>query len=373
MVTSTTHSEQIQWREDEDGFLRITMCVLRGGVFDYAKKDLPTEVTRTSPDKEVWKLNIQDQFSDEFLKSIEGKPVIIYKHDWQEVQTIQPEEIKGSIAGSARVEGNAIVVDAVITDADTIALIKTGNLVEVSAGYNSNVDIAEDKDYDAEQIPTNANHFVLLPKGEGRCGHSVRIINTKKETVMVKVKIKNSSGNEAEYQFTNEADAQVAETMVKEETVAHTGEMEAKNHELASAQARFAEINQALTGLQAEKTILEQKLKEFESEEYQEAQLMEREQYKSDESAVIENACNTSEEKQEVEAKLQNAKSVKERMGILTAHVCNSKGIPYDEANKKVLFGVLVKTLNKATVTVIRQPAKQEAVKEINHPIFRRG
>jgi hypothetical protein len=60
-------------------------------------------------------------------------------------------------------------------------------------------------------------------------------------------------------------------------------------------------------------------------------------------------------------------------MGILTAHVCNAKGIPYDEANKKVLFGVLVKTLNKATVTVIRQPAKQETAKETNHPIFRRG
>lgn len=373
MVTFTTHNDPIQWRIDEDGFMRITMCVLRGGVFDYSKKDLPTEVTRTAPDKEVWKLNIQDKFSDEFLKSIEGKPVIIYKHDWQDVKTIDKDDIMGSIAGSPRVEGNAIVVDAIITDQKTIDLIHAGELVEVSAGYNSNVDIASDKGYDAEQIPTNANHFVLLPKGEGRCGHSVRIINTKKETVMVKVKIKNSSGKEAEYQFTNEEDAKVAEQMVSEETVEHTGAMEVKNHELAEAQARFAEINQALSAMNAEKMLLEQKLKEFESEEYQEGQMMEREAYKKDESAVIENACNSDEEKKEVEAKLQNAKSIKERMGILTAHVCNAKGIPYDEANKKVLFGVLVKTLNKATVTEIRKPVKQENAPTNIHPIHRRG
>lgn len=372
MNYSTSYSDGIKWRIDEDGFMRVTMCVLKEGVFEYAKKDMPLEITRTSPDKEVWRLNIKGPFSDEYLKSIEAKPIIIYAHDWQEVGKIDKEDIKGSIAGSAKDEGGAIIVDALITDKDTIDLILSGKLEEVSAGYNSSVDLSDSPDYDAEQVPLNANHFVLLPKGEGRCGPTVRILNQKEEKTMVKVKITNSSGAEAEYQFSNEADAAMAETMVKDSTATGAAQMETQNHELAAAQARFAEINQALSAMNAEKMLLEQKLKEFESEEYQESKLAERAQYKSDEATVIENACNA-DEKKDVEAKLQNAKSVVERKAIVTAHICNAKGIPCDEANINGIFAVLVKTLNKASVTEIRQPAVSTAAKENTHPIFHRG
>ena len=87
---------------------------------------------------------------------------------------------------------------------------------------------------------------------------------------------------------------------------------------------------------------------------------------------MIENALDV-EGKKEVEAKMMNAKTVKDRMGIVTSHICNAKGIPYEEANAKVLFGVLVKTLNKASVTEIRKPAATTAVQEKIHPIFYRG
>ncbi len=189
---------------------------------------------------------------------------------------------------------------------------------------------------------------------------------------MVIMKIKNSSGEDAEFKFSNEADAEVAASMVKENEAAGAVQMETKNHELAEAQKRFAEINQALSAMNAEKMLLEQKLKEFESEEYQESQLAERAQYKSDEATVIENACDA-EQKKEVEAKLMNAKSVKERKAIVTSHICNAKGIPCDESNINGIFAVLCKTLNKATVTEIRKPNTAPAVQEKVHPIFHRG
>jgi hypothetical protein len=373
MFTSTSYNEGIKWRIDEDGFMRVTMCVLRSGVFEYAKKDMPEEVTRTAPDKEVWRLNINGDYSPDFLKSVEAKPVIIYNHDWQEVGKIEADDIKGAIAGSASVEGGSIIVDGVITDAKTIELIQSGKLVDVSAGYNSEVSVSDSPDYDAEQIPSNANHFVLLPKGEGRCGPTVRILNKKEETTMVKVKITNSSGKDAEYQFTNEADAAMAESMVKENAADGTAQMEAKNHELATAQARFAEIDQVLSALNAEKMLLEQKLKEYESEEYQESQMAERAAYKSDETAVIENSLDE-EQKKAVEAKLQNAKSVKDRKAIVTTHICNAKGIPCAESDVNGIFAVLCKTMNKASVTEIRKPTEVRTVNsKDNHPIFHRG
>ena len=192
----------------------------------------------------------------------------------------------------------------------------------------------------------------------------------------VKVKMKNSAGEEQSYEFTNEADAHTAEKMAQDQVAAKGAQMEAKNHELAAAQAKFDEINQSLTALQAEKTILEQKIKEYESEEYQESQTQEREAYKADESAVIENACNEAEKK-DLQAKLQNVKSVKERREIVTATICNAKGIEFKPENTAVLFGVLCKTMNKASSTVVRKPAQakiknsDEKGGDFVHPIMR--
>lgn len=367
------------WRVDGDGFLRVTMCVLRGGVFEYAKNDLPEELTSLKPDLKVWRVRVPDNaFSGDFLKSAEGKPVVAWNHEWQETAKLDKEIIVGALAGSATMEGTGMVMDAIINDAGVIAAVKNNDLQEISAGYHSHVETVDgDAEADAVQMPTELNHVVLLPAGKGRCGRSVRILN-KKETTMVKVKIKNSVGEEKEYAFSNEDDAKQAEGMAQEKSDADVaavkkegeGQMEAKNHELADAQAKFAEITAALQALDAEKVLLEQRIKQYQSEEFQEAQAMERDEYKAGEQSVMENGCDEASKK-ELEGKLQNAKSIAERRKIVVAHVCNAKGIQFDEGNDKLLFGVLVKTLNKATVTEIRKPAKVEVNKrDESHPIF---
>lgn len=356
------------WRVDADGFLRITMCVLKSGVFNYAKKDLPEEITKIKPELDVWRVRIPDgSFSTDFLKSAEGRPLIAFKHEWQDVNTFDPTDIKGALAGSAIVAGGAMVIDGVVNDADTITAITSGELQELSAGYHSTVDVLEnDPEADAIQIPTVMNHVVLLPLGRGRCGPSVRIMN-EKGTAM-KWKVTNSVG---EYEFENEDDSKVAEAMVKDVETKNAADMEVKNHELADAKAKFGDIEKAMQALDAEKKILEDRIKQYESEEYQEAQMMERQAYMTNEKTVIENGCDDAS-KTELDAKLQNAKTLGDRMRVVTAHICNSKGIDYSDDNAKMLFGVLTKTLNKASVTEVRKPVQSKVnnADDKKHPIF---
>lgn len=377
------------WRIDDDGFLRVTACVLRSGVFPYAKKDLPAELTNARPELDVWRVRIpEDAFGSEFLKSSEGKPVIAWRHEWQEADGADKEPAVGALAGAPAVQDGRQIMDALITNADTIAAVKAGDLQEVSAGYHSTVEILNgDPDADAVQRPISMNHVVLLPAGRGRCGHTVRILN-QKDTKMVTVKLMNAGGEEKEYRFTNEEDAKVAQEMVSDQaakgeaekdalkaTAAESekkaaGDMEAKNHELAESQSKFAEIDQTMKAMEAQKILLEQQIKQYESEEYQSGVAKERGEFDAGEKSVMENCSDG--EKKEAEAKLQNAKTLDERRKVIVGVICNSRGIPYDEANAKALFPVIVKTLNKATVTEVRQPVtkKQDKGDAPVHPVF---
>ena len=386
-----------RWRVDADGFLRVTMCVLRTGVFEYAKADLPEELTNQKPDLRVWRVRIPETaFTGDFLKTAEGKPVIEWSHEWQEAASIDKEKIVGAMAGEAKVDVGAMVIDGIIHDPKTIAAIKAGELVEISAGYHSDiVPLDGDPEADAVQGELAMNHVVLLPEGRGRCGPSVRILNAK-ETTMVKLRIKNAAGEEKEYSFTSENDANEASRLVKEQQAPvepgdkqgevvdkvpggdgpTEGKDEAKveNHDLATAQAEFAKIDQAMKAMEAEKILLEQKIKQFESEEFQEAQAMERNEYSKDEDSLMENS--DEETKGKLQEGLKDAKTMNARRKVVTSILCNAKGIQYDEQNAKLLFGVLVKTLNKKTATEIRKPVV--SAKTVNHsgeavhPIFAR-
>ena len=153
-----------KWRIDTDGFLRITMCVLRDGVFEYAKEDLPKELTDQKPDLKTWRVRIPEAaFTGNFLKTAEGKPVISWHHEWQETDNIDKERIVGAMAGEATVEAGAMVIDGVIHDANVIAAIKAGELVEISAGYHSDIEPLDgDPDADAVQRELKMNHVCLL-------------------------------------------------------------------------------------------------------------------------------------------------------------------------------------------------------------------
>lgn len=364
MRTSVRITNAIQWRIDPDGFLRITMRVLKHGIYSYSANDIPKEVTETKPNLSTWNVLIpKSTFTDDFIKTGEGKPIIADEHDWQDVETVSPDRIKGSVAGAGRVDGDSIIFDAVITDKDTIEKIQSGSLVEVSAGYHSGIEaVSNVEGADAKQTGIAFNHFVLLPVGRGRCGSDVRILNSK-DTNMVIVKIKNSSDESGkEYQFTNEEDAKMAQNMADEAEASKVAEMEAKNHELEDAKQKFASMEAAMGVLQGTLAELKSKIESYESEEYAASVAEERAEYGKKEEMVM-NELLSDEEKSAVVAKIANCKTMNERLMEVAGSVGTKFGFPVSKDVGKTVFETLVglakaKVLNSASLSAPKPETK---------------
>lgn len=373
------------WREDEDGFLRVTMRVLAEGVYPYSDKEHGAEAREAFKGKTTIREFIdRKNFTADALKTLEGKPVIIEGHEWRDIDNTLTDGLTvGNIAGTPYVEEDGIIADAIISNPAAIKAIKDGKLVEVSAAYESELDVVEgNEQYDAVQGIPRFNHVLLIPSGKGRCGEKVRILNSNsaKETQM-KVKIKNSKG-EKTYEFSNEKDGEIAEGMArdvqdsaaaeKEEAVkAKDGEVKTANHDLETAKAE-------LETMKAKVKDLEETIAKFASEEYQEAMATERGEYKAQEEVVM-NAEVPEEDKQKaLKEKLANCKSILDRRKTITVEVMNSKGVDLSKASDDAIsasFKTLVSFANSKTADASGKPpakAKTENTKTSVHPIYQR-
>jgi len=128
--------------------LRVTVRIAREGVYPYDRSEFGDDLNESLAGKQTIRLKISaSEFTPESLATLEGKPVIIgtpgadSQHVWQDAR-ITPENTVGSVAGTPRREGDDIIADFIITDADTIEKIKNGELCEVSAAYRSVIDEA---------------------------------------------------------------------------------------------------------------------------------------------------------------------------------------------------------------------------------------
>ena len=194
----------LKWRFDDDGLLRVTICALKEGVYEYGSDETP------SADKpELRGLETIGEYVPESelrqesaIKSLEGKDVIIGDHEWRTPESYADGQIVGNVAGTPWVENGELLCDAIIKDPTAIQLITSSRvspqerLVEVSAGYDGDLlldkNVWQDKEYNAIQTNLRFNHILLLPEGKGRCGADVRIVNQKQERNMptvLKIKI----------------------------------------------------------------------------------------------------------------------------------------------------------------------------------------
>ena len=341
------------WRIDTDGFLRVTARVLREGIFPYSKSDLPPELQATfHPDQNTINQYIPaSEFTIESLSSLEGKPVVIHEHEWRDADNTHSDGLTvGSAAGAPYVLDGGILVDLLITHAETIDRITAKELVEVSAGYDGDLVMGPgafgDEQFDATQTNLRFNHVLLLPLGEGRCGYEVRIINQKdKETHMEPVHLR--IGNR-EYKFSNAEDAEEGKKLAKDEaSEATTGMVDQK--QLDDAIATIVELKAALAKL--------------EDPEAQEAEAQELLNQKEDEEAV-----KKTDVKDEDKEKVGNAMkgcNRKDRVKILMTHVLNAKGMPVEGLDDSALH-VLFKfhALNsKATIKAAEDAAAEAAKK----------
>lgn len=333
-----TNSLGNKWRIDDDGFLRVTACILKDGVYDYTAEECPA--VAPNEDGNVPNKIIVDNLSDDVLKSIEGKPVIVGDHEWQTSTDNAP---CGSVAGVATVKNGEIIVDLLITDETTKQDIIDGKLTEISAAYDAEVKgeqgLFDGVPFLCIQTPTKFNHILLLPDGGGRCGKEVRIINqkTKDGKEMKTIKIKNGKSSK-EYRFENEADAETAEAMVDDQKAFNAEEVQ-------NAMNEMEEVKKQVEELQAKKAELEELLQRYKeqleealSPEHQAELAEEAKQQNEDEDAVIEAEVNEAEQ-EATKQECQNAKTYAERRALIVRKVLNSKGVKTDKFTSEAFDG----------------------------------
>jgi len=141
---------------DRDGFMRIPVRVIGVGPLKY--DDGVEEVTLK---------NISDE---EFLKSIQGKPIVRDDHQWKSPTDMSG--VIGNFSGVPEIKDGFVVCEAIITDVKAIKDIQNGVLCETSAGYRT--EVGDDR----VQRDLRCNHLVICAAGKARGGREMRVGNT---------------------------------------------------------------------------------------------------------------------------------------------------------------------------------------------------
>lgn len=252
--------QQIAWRIDEDGFLRCTTSVLKSCVMDYAPYEFGDRIPEYLKDKAVIRLYVpEDEVTkSDGIKTLEGKPIVV-GHEWQVGGSI---DAVGNVAGTPAYDDDTklLLADILVHDPATIKRITDAKedyrLVEQSAAYLSDIDwtpgtTPDGEVYDGVQRNLRYNHIALLPKGCGRAGEEVRILNNKEDvkvTEYTQVKIGNSRirvMNEDVEKLENEMEK-------KDEELENAADPE----KLDEAEEKIAVLNQSLAATTTERDTL---------------------------------------------------------------------------------------------------------------------
>lgn len=150
-----------------EGFLLCRDVVIsRAGTFDYKPSDVGligrngvVKMTRTP----------EELFSRDTMASFEGKDVTIGHGGWID-STNWAEKSIGQVSNVRRV-GDNLVADLLIKSKDGIAKIQSGELEEVSCGYDA--EAIQDADGYGHQRGIVGNHLAFVDKA--RCGSACRV------------------------------------------------------------------------------------------------------------------------------------------------------------------------------------------------------
>ncbi len=152
------------------GFVKLAAAITRTGVLEYTRADGSVRRELRHPD---------DVFAGMSLSSMEGAPVTVM-HPTALVDGDNYSELqKGIVMSDVATEGNLVTATLLVQDAETIAQIDSGELVELSPGYLADVTdesgTYDGQRYDARQRNIRYNHLSLLPSGHGRSGAEVSL------------------------------------------------------------------------------------------------------------------------------------------------------------------------------------------------------
>lgn len=153
------------------GGLRIPARLTRTGVLEYRLTD-GTMRREYRPADEV--------FRDYSMRTLEDAPVT-HLHPLEGRITVDNHSLlsKGHVR-DIRADGDFVVATVVAQDSVVVGLVEQRSLVELSCGYDADLDatpgVTPDGDpYDVVQRNIRYNHVALLPEGHGRAGPDVRL------------------------------------------------------------------------------------------------------------------------------------------------------------------------------------------------------
>lgn len=154
-----------------DGSLKVPAYLARTGVQDYTYSD-GRKVREHRPADQVFSQASLDTFKG-LAVTVQHPNAKVNPSNWKTVSI-------GHVGEDVRQEGNLVAASLYIKDADTIARIQSGELVEISNGYECKMlatpgrnDAGEE--YDAIQTEIVGNHVAIGPNNWGRAGRNVRL------------------------------------------------------------------------------------------------------------------------------------------------------------------------------------------------------
>lgn len=333
------------WRIDKDGMLRVTANVLKEGVFPYSADDfvarLPAELQAKLAGRRILREYINlATITEEVLTSLEGKAVMTDDHQWMTVEERKkaerdgkkpiPKEV-GSVAGRPYITSDGFVrVDLLIKDKETIDRIMAEELVDISAGYMSNI-IPEGGEHDGEgfdieQIVTRFNHLVLLPAGKGRCGRDVRILNSlNSKGEEMPVTIEKMICNSAErFAFGSEDDLREANRMCDAVAKELTKRCQNAEDELGKAAGQLDAAKKENSDLAEAKAALQQQLEALKVT-VDRLMALEAESQQNEEETIIKEELNEEDAKKVTEeVEKQNSLEARRKTIVCAVAKCNS-------------------------------------------------
>lgn len=121
----------------------------------------------------------EEVFAEESMRSFEGKPVVI-EHPDVPVTPRNWRELSMGHAQNVRRQGDLLLADLMITDADAAKLITSGTMREISCGYDAEYE--EQGPGAGVQRQITGNHIALVE--HGRCGPRCAIQDHKRGKTM---------------------------------------------------------------------------------------------------------------------------------------------------------------------------------------------
>lgn len=343
-------ADSVKWEKTADGFLRCRARILAERVMPYARSELTNLPDGFDGDHVMMYVSKESMSSAESIRSLEGCPIVIGDHKW-----LSPDVVKqygvGAVAGTPMMDGPYLVCDMMITDPQAIQDIESGKYPEISAAYNADT-IFEQLDfdgiqYDARQTQLRYNHIAIIPRGHGRAGLDIKILNKAKggnemsDKAMVRVKLVNTG------RFIN-VDEEVA-TAIEAETEASAGKEEATIKDLGKTMEELEEKNSSMEELQAEidslkgeLSVYKEKLDELLGGGAIEAAAEGMVEEQGEASEILENSPVVDEEGEEVDDKEKEAvmNSVKNLRGpALHSAVLSAIGLRVENMAPEALAG----------------------------------